>query len=210
LVASCAVACGSPAPHQSRPGAVAAPWGAFIPSVLPAVGSTRSPIRQLTGLAGIPPKYLHRFAAIGDSAPVAEFDAIAATGATVLLTLEPWIAGGGVDQPSHSLARIAAGAFDADLHRWGAELGAWGRPVLLRFAQEMNGTWYPWSIGVNGNTAADYRDAWTRMRDRIRSAGAGHVEFVWAPNVVTGGTTAFVDAYPGVEQVDHVALDGYN
>ncbi|ROZ98781.1 glycoside hydrolase family 26 protein [Gordonia sp. OPL2] len=203
-------ACGSISDQTTAAPAVESAWGAFIPSVLPAAGSTRSLIRQLTGLAGTPPEYLHRFAAIGDSAPIAEFDAIADAGATALLTLEPWIAGAGIDQPSHSLARIAAGAFDADLHRWGAELGAWGRPVLLRFAQEMNGTWYPWSIGVNGNTAADYRATWKRMRAGIRSAGAANVEFVWAPNVVTEGTTAFVDAYPGADQVDRVALDGYN
>ncbi|MDL9948715.1 glycosyl hydrolase [Gordonia sp. ABSL11-1] len=185
-------------------------WGAFIPSVLPTPGSSRSPMHQLTILAGTRPGYLHRFAAIGDSAPVAELTAIADAGATPLLTLEPWIAGRGIDQPSHALRRVASGAFDADLRRWGAELAAWGRPVLLRFAQEMNGTWYPWSIGVNGNSAADYRQAWMRMRRQIRAAAADQVQFVWAPNVITEGTNDFAAAYPGSDHVDLVALDGYN
>ncbi|MGK2321293.1 glycoside hydrolase family 26 protein [Gordonia rhizosphera] len=185
-------------------------WGAFIPSVTPAPGSTRSPIEQLATLAGAPPRYLHRFAAIGDSVPITDLDAIADYGATPLLTLEPWTAGLGVDQPRYALARIAAGDFDADLTRWGTELASWNKPVLLRFAQEMNGTWYPWSIGVNGNTAADYRAAWTRMRSVILSAGATNVQFVWAPNVLTLGTSGFTAAYPGHDQVDYLGLDGYN
>ncbi|MGK2321274.1 glycoside hydrolase family 26 protein [Gordonia rhizosphera] len=177
---------------------------------MPAPGSTSSPIEQLATLAGAPPRYLHRFAAIGDSVPIADLDTIADYGATPLLTLEPWTAGLGVDQPRYALARIAAGDFDADLTRWGTELMSWHKPVLLRWAQEMNGTWYPWSIGVNGNTAADYRAAWTRMRSVILSAGATNLEFVWAPNVLTLGTSGFNAAYPGPDQVDHLGLDGYN
>ncbi len=49
----------------------------------------------------------------------------------------------------------------------------------------MNGNWYPWSVGVNQNTAEQYRAAWTRMHS-IVSEQAPHVRFVWAPpNAIT-------------------------
>ena len=82
--------------------------------------------------------------------------------------------------------------------------------MLQRFAQEMNGTWYPWAIGIGGNTAADYRAAWIRMWRIFDVAAADNVRFVWAPNVLTDATTDFGDAYPGHDVVDYLAVDGYN
>jgi len=125
------------------------------------------------------------------------------------LTLEPWQPNKGLDQPAHSLAEIAAGQLDSDLTRWATQLAAWPHPVFLRFAQEMNGTWYPWSIGANGNTASGYRAAWSRMHSII-SEQAPNVRFLWAPNAITEGTRDFADCYPGDGVVDYLGLDGYN
>ena len=209
-----ATAFGATACADGDPATPAAPptkgWGAFIPTVLPPEGSTVSPIAQLTALAGVAPRYLHRFASIRDSPPIAELDAIIGAGATPLLTLEPWNPDGGIDQPLFALSRVAAGAFDGDLRRWGTALAAWDKPLLFRFAQEMNGTWYPWAVGRNGNTAADYVAAWLHVRSVVVAAGARHVRFVWAPNVITSGTAPFLDMYPGHDTVDVIGLDGYN
>ncbi|MFT4041873.1 MAG: glycosyl hydrolase [Gordonia sp. (in: high G+C Gram-positive bacteria)] len=185
-------------------------WGAFIPTVISTAATDHSPIARLAALAGAQPGYLHRFAAFGDSAPIGEFDAISATGATPLLTLEPWVPGAGIVQPQFALSRVAAGAFDDDVRRWASNLRAWGKPLLLRFAQEMNGTWYPWAVGTNTNTATDYRAAWIRVRSVFADAGAHNVRFVWSPNVITTGTNDFTDAYPGSSHVDILGLDGYN
>lgn len=185
-------------------------WGAFIPYVIPSAAPDRTPIQRLEALAGARPDYLHRFAAFGDSPPIAELDVISYVDAVPLLTLEPWTPGAGAVQPMFALSRIASGVFDGDLRKWASALQSWGKPLLLRFAQEMNGTWYPWSIGVNGNTAADYRAAWIRVRTVFADAGAQNVKFVWAPNVITAGTTDFADAFPGADHVDHLGLDGYN
>ena len=184
------------------------PWGAFIPTVVAQSESARPPIAGLTALAGAAPKYLHIFRAIGDAVPVNELDAIIAAGATPLLTLEPWLPDAGVAQPQYALARVAAGAFDADLARWGSDLASWGHPLLLRWAQEMNGDWYPWAVGVNGNSASDYRAAWARMRAAIEPSD--RLRLVWAPNTVTLGTSSFAHCYPGDDAVDVLGIDGYN
>jgi hypothetical protein len=44
-----------------------------------------------------------------------------------------------------------------------------GQADLHPHELEFNGSWYPWSIGVNGNTAADYVAAW---RCPVESRGA--------------------------------------
>ncbi|ASR01950.1 Endoglucanase H precursor [Gordonia rubripertincta] len=152
---------------------------------------------------------MHLFAAIPDSLPVATLDLIRDSGATPLLTLEPWDPNQGRDQSLYSLETFDAGQHDSDLFRWGAQLGALPYPVLLRFAQEMNGTWYPWSIGTSQNTPQDYRAAWLRMHSII-SEHAPNVHFVWAPNAITEGTRGFTDCYPGDDVVDYLGLDGYN
>ncbi|WP_244971852.1 glycoside hydrolase family 26 protein [Gordonia rubripertincta] len=184
-------------------------WGVFLPTSTRASPTAVNAIDRLASLAGTKPHFVHIFAAMTDSLPVESLDGVNGVGATPILTLEPWRPFDGRVQPAYSLASIAAGRHDSDLSRWATQLAAWPHPVLLRFAQEMNGTWYPWSVGVNGNTAADYRSAWTRMYS-IVSEQAPQVRFVWAPNAVTEGTRDFTDCYPGDDVVDYLGLDGYN
>ncbi|MDT0223421.1 glycosyl hydrolase [Gordonia sp. AC31] len=102
------------------------------------------------------------------------------------------------------------GNIDHHLQRWGRGLAAWGKPILVRIAHEMNGDWYPWSIGVDRNTTAEYRAAFRRMRTIIKGEGAHQASFVWSPNVLSEGTRGFMDCYPGDDVVDYVGLDGYN
>ena len=141
---------------------------------------------------------------------VAGLEAVAARRAVPLVTWEPWVAGRGVDQPAYALDRITAGDFDPYLRRWAEGLRAFGRPVMLRFAHEMNGGWYPWAEGVNGNGAGDYAAAWRHVRAVVRGAGATNVSWVWSPNVPYPGSTPLAGLYPGAAEVDVVALDGYN
>lgn len=184
-------------------------WGAFLPVVSPGSGGTPTPIDQLAALAGAQPDYLQLYASTRDSLPVDILDSVRRQGVTPMLTLEPWRHQDGPYQPDYSLAALVAGRHDADLSRWAGQLGAWGHHILLRFAQEMNGPWYPWSIGINQNTVGEYRAAWMRMHGII-SRKAPNVRFVWAPNAITEGTTDFADCYPGGQYVDYLGLDGYN
>jgi hypothetical protein len=140
--------------------------------------------------------------------PVEELDSVEGRGAMTLVTWEPWIAGNGVSQPAYSLARIAAGDFDPYISQWGTALASWGKPLMLRFAHEMNGNWYPWCEAVNGNQPGDYARAWRHVHDLVTAAGATNVNWVWAPN--GGGSVDPALLYPGNAYVDTVGLDAYN
>ncbi len=160
-------------------------------------------------LAGERPALVLSYADFSTPPPLADLDAVAARGATPVLTWEPWDwsapAGGRV-----TLRDIAAGDHDAYVRGWADALRHWGRPVHLRFAHEQNGDWYPWAVGVGGTTAADHVAAWRHLHQVFEEAGAGNVEFVWNPNVRYPGSTPLSDTWPGARYVDRVAVDGYN
>ena len=74
---------------------------------------------------------------------------------------------------------------------------------------------YPWAVGVNGNTAADYVSAWRHVRALFRQAGASNVQWVWNPNTLGDATAAAYQAtyqalYPWDSEVDLIGLDIYN
>ncbi|MHA7286985.1 glycoside hydrolase family 26 protein [Arthrobacter sp. MDT3-44] len=165
---------------------------------------------EVAALAGEAPSIVLSYKDFNQAAPLAELDAVRARGAETLLTWEPWTWGGGTEQPAYSLDRIAAGDFDTYLREWGTALGQWGQPVYLRFAHEMNGNWYPWAEGVNGNGAGDYIAAYRHVHDVVASTGATNISWVWNPNVPYWGSTPLDQLYPGGDYVDVVALDGYN
>lgn len=135
---------------------------------------------------------------------------VRARGAAPMITWEPWDYTKGVAQPSYSLARIAAGDFDGYIRGWSTGLAAYGGPVLVRFAHEMNNPVYPWSIGVNGNTADDYLRAWRHVHDIFTASGASNVQWVWSPLIWWPGAPELEPLFPGDDVVDWVAVDGYN
>jgi beta-mannanase len=136
---------------------------------------------------------------------------ISERGAVPLISWEPWDSErGGADQPEYALRGVAAGNHDALIDRWAAEVARYERPVMLRFAPEMNGDWLPWSTGVNGNRPGDYVAAWRHVRSRFRRAGAGNAIWVWNPIAAYEGSTPLRTLFPGAREVDWVAVDGYN
>ena len=50
----------------------------------------------------------------------------------------------------------------------------------------MNGNWYPWGVGVNGNKPGEYVEAWRHVHDIFVQEGAtSDVKWVWSPHVIT-------------------------
>jgi beta-mannanase len=147
-----------------------------------------------------------------DWAHVADFDAaqaaaVAARGSVPEITWEPWDSTGalGAPQPAFQLGDIISGAHDAYIQRWAREIAAYKRPVLLRFAQEMNGRSYPWSESINGNRPGQFVSAWNHVHAIFDGAGASNVSWVWAP--VAG--TIQAEQYPGAGAVDILGLSGF-
>ncbi|MFE2063096.1 glycoside hydrolase family 26 protein [Streptomyces sp. NPDC059467] len=132
-------------------------------------------------------------------------------GAVPLLTWEPWAgAGAGTRQPRYALAQIAEGGFDAYVTHFAEAVRAQGRPVVIRFAHEMNGTWFPWSEQRNGNHRGDYVKAWRHVHDLFRQARADNVVWLWSPNVVRDAPAVPLrELYPGDAYVDLVGMTGY-
>ena len=114
------------------------------------------------------------------------------------------------EQPEFSLSRILEGSWDWYIREWAEGLRAWGRPVGLRLAQQMNGNWFPWAEGVNGNERGQYVAAWRHVRRIFDGVGTPNVLWVWSPNVSYKGSAPLAPLYPGDGYVDWVGIDGYN
>jgi beta-mannanase len=143
--------------------------------------------------------------------PTALLAAAAAAGCTPELTWEPWEPGAGKHQPAYTAAEIAGGRYDNYVSGWAKQAASYDRRFLLRFAHEMNGDWYPWSVGAPGGSPEDYVAAYRRVRGIFDDAGAKRVEWVWCPNVIVNGNAdAISRSYPGDDFVDIVGVDGYN
>jgi beta-mannanase len=138
-------------------------------------------------------------------------NSVRALGATPVVTWEPWNASvGTVNQPLYSLSRIISGAYDSYIRSWATAAAAWGHPLFVRFAHEMNGNWYPWSEGVNGNRTGDFVRAWRHVHDVVAAAGARNISWIWSVNRDYTGSTPLAELYPGDAYVDWDGVDVYN
>ena len=197
-------------------GAPGQPPGLVQGSRRPAGHTPRAPLGRDADDAGVRPSVDNVFVKLDspDFGP-AQLDRIGAAGLRPMITLEPWSwrsRWGDAALPDYALSTIVAGRHDAELSRIARTTAAYGRPVLLRFAHEMNGWWYPWAAGVNGNTAADYVAAWRHVRSLFWEAGATDAAFVWSPNALTGSgrETPMDQLYPGDAWVDLVGMTAYS
>ncbi len=113
---------------------------------------------------------------------VAAGEQVTRNGGVLLLTLEPKM----------GLAAVTP-AVAADVAEVAASIEDTGTPVIVRFAHEMNGSWYPW-----GQQPTEYIAAFRTMSEAVRE-GTQATAMMWAPNYgggypFTGG--AF-EARPG-------------
>lgn len=145
-------------------------------------------------------------------------DYIHSLGAVPSLTWEPWDHAdpGHEVQPAYQLADITAGTYDTYITNFANAMKAWGIAnssfIYLRFAHEMNGSWYPWAEAANGNSAGDYVLAWRHVWNIFNSVGANpYVSWQWCPNVDPSHFfTPLAGLYPGDSYVNGVGMDGYN
>jgi len=143
--------------------------------------------------------------------PAGEMDAVHAYGAIPMLNWSSMSIPLSADQPAFTLARVAGGSFDSYIEQFAQAAAHWGHPFLLRFDWEMNGNWFPWEAGANGNDAARFVAAWRHVHDIFTAAGATNATWVWCPNVdFEHRFTPLAELYPGSAYVNWTCLDGYN
>jgi hypothetical protein len=114
-------------------------------------------------------------------------------------------------QPDYQLADVISGRYDAYVRDWARDAKRWGHPFFLRFNWEMNGDWFPWAEGANGNRRGDYVRAWRHVHDIFSDVGATNAIWTWCPNVDFESKLQDLETlYPGDGYVEWTCLDGYN
>lgn len=130
-----------------------------------------------------------------------------------MITWEPWrpesTAVGpyaqGAHQVRYSNAAIAEGRWDPYLRMFARAVAAHPGPVVLRYAHEMNGYWYPWH-----HDATAYVHAWRHVVNVFRREGAENAVFVWSvnPSLYITSDEVWLDEirpyWPGSRYVDWV------
>ncbi len=135
---------------------------------------------------------------------------IVSRGAMPMITLMP-----DGDRSDDMLSAIVAGDEDVYINSWIQSFKVWRdsypedqRPtILLRFAHEFNGNWYPW-----GNNPEGLKAAWRHTHALFEAAGVNDsVEWVWCASATDVDDYNDVTLYyPGDDVVDWTGLDGYN
>jgi hypothetical protein len=116
-----------------------------------------------------------------------------------------------LNEPEFQLSDVIAGTYDPFIKSFATAARNWGHPFFLRFNFEMNGDWFQWSEGNNGNAPGQYVAAWRHVHDIFTSVGATNATWTWCPNVDPNNNLQSLGSlYPGDSYVDWTCLDGYN
>ena len=149
--------------------------------------------------------------------PVRMVETITEMGSVPMITWEPWV----VDFDSSirrnlpaleereyaTLRSVAKGDYDFYIVPWARAAAAYGRPLLLRFAHEMNDPYrYPWGP-QNGNKPEDFIAAWQRVHQIFQKMGADNVLWVWSPHISMPWVEYY---YPGDAYVDWIGIGVLN
>ncbi len=152
-------------------------------------------------------------------------NALQTEGVTPYITLDPknW------DEPSQEknrliLDQVIEGKWDGQLRSLAQSISSYGEKVVLRWAHEMNGDWYPYSglfqgagLDTNHNGQPDgpenYIRAWKHVHQIFNSTGASNVIWAFSPAMNSYPNQGWNDAfayYPGNEYVDIILVDVYD
>jgi len=118
--------------------------------------------------------------------------------------------------------KILNGDYDTYITEVAHRIRLWGKPLMIRFAHEMNINRYHWGT-VKEDYGPDSPDIYKKMFQyvvtRFRNEGARNVLWVYCPNAESIPNISYnkeatwntIQAYyPGDDFVDIIGMDGYN
>lgn len=145
-------------------------------------------------------------------------------GAIPSIRMLPWSTYDKFDK-TYSLKKIVDGKFEKELRKWAKELKKIDIPVLIGFAGEPNGDWFPWSGVLNGGgkttgygdkKLADgpelYRDAYRYIIELFKDEGALKVTWIFHVNSVGAPDEEWNNIknyYPGDSYIDWIGISAY-
>lgn len=160
--------------------------------------------------------------------PAKTVDIVSGYGAIPLIYWSPW------DRPyaedhgpdRFNLPDILAGKWDAYIDQWADAARNYGKPMLVAWGVEMNGTWFPWSgVYYGGSRVIGRKDgqplhagpelvkqAYRYVVDRVRARKADNILWGFQANHYTmphAPWNMMANYYPGAEYVDWLGLSVY-
>jgi hypothetical protein len=149
-------------------------------------------------------------------------------GAIPLIFWSPW------DKPysegmlpgRFNLYNILNGMWDAYIDKWAEDARDFGKPLLVAWGIEMNGTWFPWAGYHYGGGQKDlinqpaeslgpriYKETYRYVVNRVRAKGAKNISWVFHVNnhsyPAEKSWNRYATYYPGPEYVDWLAVSVY-
>jgi hypothetical protein len=180
--------------HASLPADPLHYLGVYAPGVPESLGG----ISQFAASTGQQPNVALYYSSWNEKFKLSFAEQAAAVGATPAVQIEPF----GV-----SLAAIAAGKYDAYLTSYADQVVAFGKAVIIGFAHEPDGSWYPWGAGAVAPQT--WVAAWRHVVQVFRQAGAENVIWLWTVNSQGPDAAAVLQWWPGASYVTWIGLDGY-
>jgi mannan endo-1,4-beta-mannosidase len=119
----------------------------------------------------------------------------------IIITWEPYLHN---DDKKNILPDIVAGKYDELLNRFAGKIKKYDYYVFIRWAHEMNGSWYPWAASPD-----IYKKAYLHIYNIFKRANCPKLKFIFSINNFDTGKK-FENYYPGDDAVDVIGIDGYN
>lgn len=196
LLVAALIAAGYGVFRLAAPGPAPPAPASFLGVYEPGTPASYQPVTQFAAATGQQPNILLYYSRWGSGFPGRFATEALAHGARLIVQIEP---------TDISLAAIAAGRYNAYLRSYAEQLRAFGHPVIIGFAHEMNGNWYSW--GAGHVPAATWVAAWRRVVTAIRAGGATQVTWLWT--ISHSGDAPVRPYWPGASYVTWVGIDGY-
>ena len=190
----------SPAPAAPHPVTLPANPETYLGVYVNRVPDSYANVTAFTMTTGVRPSIVTYYSGWLEPFQARFAAVVAKAGAVPVVQMEP---------TGISLAAIASGQYDSYLSSYAEAVRAYGRPVIVSFGHEMNGTWYSWSY--RHSSPAAFVAAWRHIVTVFRVVGAENVTWLWTVNIIDAraGIPAPGPWWPGNSYVTWVGIDGY-